>query len=48
VQPDAPVLRVRVAALFGTVDVWRVPSELRGDYGGIVRSLQAAQRELSG
>ena len=48
VQPDAPVLRVRVAALFGTVDVWRVPTELRGGYGEITRLLQAAQRELRG
>jgi len=48
VQPDAPVLRVRVAALFGTVDVWRVPTELRGSYGEIIRSVRAAQRELPG
>jgi Domain of unknown function (DUF1707)/Cell wall-active antibiotics response 4TMS YvqF len=48
VQPDAPVLRVRVAALFGTVDVWRVPSEVKGDYGEIMRSVRAAEHELSG
>lgn len=47
-QPDAPVLRVRVAAIFGTVDVWRVPSGLRGDYGEIIRALRAGQRELPG
>jgi hypothetical protein len=47
-QADAPVLRVGVAALFGTVDVWRVPNGLRGDYGEITRSLQAGQRELPG
>jgi hypothetical protein len=46
VQPDAPVLRVRIAALFGTVDVWRVPTELRGSYGEIIRAVRAAQREL--
>jgi len=45
---DAPVLRVRVLALFGTVDVWHVPSDLRGDYGEIMRALQARQRELPG
>lgn len=45
---DAPVLRVRVLALFGTVDVWHVPSDLRGDYGEITRALQARQRELPG
>jgi hypothetical protein len=47
-QPDAPVLRVRVAAFCGTVDVWHVPSDLRGDYGEITRTLQAGQRELTG
>jgi hypothetical protein len=47
-QPDAPVLRVRVLALFGTVDVWRVPSDVRGGYGEIIRSVRAAQRELPG
>jgi hypothetical protein len=47
-QVDAPVLRVRVAALFGTVDVWRVPTALRGDYGELIRALRAAQRELPG
>jgi hypothetical protein len=47
-HPDAPVLRVRVAALVGTIDVWRVPRELGGDYGEIIRSLQAGQRRLPG
>jgi DUF1707 SHOCT-like domain len=44
--PDSPVLRVRVLALFGTVDVWHVPSGMRGDYLEITRALQAGQREL--
>lgn len=47
-QSDAPVLRVRVAGLFGTVDVWRVPSELKGDYREMIRELRATQRELPG
>ena len=47
-QPDAPVLRVRVVALFGTVDVWRVPSELKGSYGEVIGTLREAQRELPG
>jgi Predicted membrane protein len=47
-QPDAPVLRVRVAGLVGTVDVWRVPTELKGTYGEMIRALRAAQRELPG
>lgn len=46
--PDAPLLRVRVLALFGTVDVWHVPRGLRGNYGEITRALQAGQRELPG
>ena len=45
---DAPVVRVRVLALFGTVDVWHVPNDLRGDYGEIIRALRAQQRELPG
>ncbi len=47
-QPDAPVVRVRVAGLFGTVDVWRVPTELKGNYGEVIRALRASQRELPG
>jgi hypothetical protein len=46
--PESPVVRVRVASLLGTVDVWHVPGGFRGDYGEIIRSLQAGQRELSG
>jgi len=43
---NAPVLRVRVIALFGTVDVWHVPGELRGSYGDIIRALRKQQPEL--
>ena len=46
--PDSPVLRVRVLALFGTADVWRVPAELRGGYSEIIRAVRASQRELPG
>lgn len=45
---DSPLVRVSVLALFGTVDVWRVPSDLRGDYGEITRALQEGRRELPG
>jgi hypothetical protein len=45
---DAPVLRVRVLALFGTVDVWRVPIDLRGGYGDLTKAIQRRQRELPG
>jgi DUF1707 SHOCT-like domain len=46
--PGSPVLRVRVFALFGTADVWRVPTELKGGYREIIRAVQASQRELPG
>jgi hypothetical protein len=38
--PDAPAICVRVVGLLGTVDVWRVPQGLTGDYGAIMRHLQ--------
>jgi hypothetical protein len=43
---DAPELRIPVLSLFGTVDVWQVPSELRGSYGDVIRALRKQQREL--
>lgn len=46
-HPDVPMLRVRVIALFGTVDVWRVPRDLKGDYLELTKALQAQQRELT-
>jgi hypothetical protein len=46
--PGSPVVRVRVIALFGTADVWRVPAELRGGYREIIRAVRASQRELLG
>lgn len=45
---DAPLLRVCVISLFGTVDVWHVPGDLRGSYREILRALRAQQRELPG
>ncbi|MFL5943582.1 MAG: DUF1707 domain-containing protein [Gaiellaceae bacterium] len=46
--PDSPVLRVRVFALFGTADVWRVPAELRGGYREIINAVRGSRRELPG
>jgi Domain of unknown function (DUF1707)/Cell wall-active antibiotics response 4TMS YvqF len=44
-QPDAPCLRVQVFGLFGTVDVWRVPRDLRdGTYREIIRTLHPRGR----
>ena len=42
----APVISVRAISLLGTVDVWRVPANMPGDYGEIFRQLQGRQREL--
>jgi hypothetical protein len=41
-----PVLRVRAHGLFCTVDVWRVPTHVRGTYGEVIAQLEAQQREL--
>lgn len=45
-RADAPSIRVRVFSLCGTVDVWRVPSGMRGDYGEITRQLENRQAQL--
>ena len=45
-RANAPEISVRVVSLFGTVDVWRVPADMPGDYGEITRGLQARHREL--
>jgi len=45
-RPDAPVVHVRALSLFGTVDVWRVPADIKGGYGEIFRQLQDSQRQL--
>ena len=45
-RADAPTIRVRVLG-FGTVDVWRVPPGLGGDFGEVIRELRAQQKRLS-
>jgi hypothetical protein len=45
-RASEPALRVRAYGLFGTVDVWRVPTDVRGTYGEVMSQLQAQQREL--
>jgi hypothetical protein len=42
---DAPTVRVRVLGLFGTVDVWRVPADVRGDYGDVARQIKRRSRK---
>ena len=48
--PDAPTITVRVAGLFGTVDVWRVPATMRdAEWGDIMRHLEGKPpRQLPG
>jgi hypothetical protein len=46
-RPDAPAVRVRVLGVAGTIDVWRVPHEMRGSsYSEIFRQLEGRQRQL--
>jgi hypothetical protein len=46
-QPDAPSVHVRVFGFAGTIDVWRVPRDLRGSsYREIVRALNNRRRQL--
>jgi hypothetical protein len=44
--PSAPALYVWTLGLFGTVDVWHVPGEMKGDYREIVRQLKQQQVQL--
>jgi Cell wall-active antibiotics response LiaF, C-terminal len=46
-RPDAPAVQVRVLGLAGTIDVWRVPHDMRdSSYSDIVRRLEDRQRQL--
>lgn len=45
-RPRSPEISVRVISIFGTVDVWRVPTDMAGDYGEITRRLQTRERML--
>ena len=45
-RAPTPTLSVRAYGLFGTVDVWRVPSDVRGTYGEVIAQVEARQREL--
>ena len=42
-RPDVPAVHVRIVGVLGTVDVWRVPRDVAGDYGAIQRELQQRQ-----
>jgi hypothetical protein len=44
---DAPTIHVRVLGFAGTIDVWRVPQDMRdASYSDIFRQLQDRQRQL--
>jgi hypothetical protein len=48
-RPDAPTIHVRVLGFVGTIDVWRVPQDMRGaSYSDIFRQLQDRPRQLPG
>ena len=46
VRIDAPTISVRSFGCFGTVDVWRVPHEMRGTYSEIFAQIEAQQWQL--
>jgi uncharacterized protein DUF1707 len=46
-RADAPTVHVRAVGCVGTVDVWRVPRDMRGDYGEIMEQLEERQRGLA-
>ncbi len=41
---EGPSVHVRVLGFGGTVDVWRVPPGVAGDYSGVIRHLKAESR----
>ena len=48
-RPNAPAIHVRVLGFAGTIDVWRVPPDMRDtSYSAIFRQLQDRQRQLPG
>ena len=48
-RPDAPTIHVYVLGFAGTIDVWRVPQDMRdASYSDIFRQLRDRQRQLPG
>jgi hypothetical protein len=41
---DAPTVHIGALGLFGTVDVWRVPSDVSGDYARIIDKVRKRHR----
>ncbi len=46
-SPDAPVIKIRAFGV-GTVDVWRVPHDVRGSYREVIKQVRTLQRQLPG
>ncbi len=46
VRADAPTVSVHAFGCVGTMDVWRVPHEMRGSYSEIFAQLEAQQPQL--
>jgi len=46
-RDSTPLVRVRAYGLFGTVDVWRVPAEVQGTYGEVIRELRSREKALT-
>ncbi len=45
-RADDPTIHVRTLGWFGTIDLWRVPQDVRGSYSEIFRQLQGRRRRL--
>jgi hypothetical protein len=46
-RSDAPTIHVHVLGFAGTIDIWRVPQDMRdASYSEIFRQLQGSQRRL--
>jgi Domain of unknown function (DUF1707)/Cell wall-active antibiotics response 4TMS YvqF len=43
---NAPTIHVRTLGCFATIDVWRVPHQMRGSYGEVLHQLKEQQRQL--
>lgn len=43
--PDAPLIRIRLYALFGTSDLWRIAPETSGSFRELIRSVRG-RKEL--
>ena len=45
-RASAPTIHIRTLGCFATIDVWRVPHEMRGSYSEVLQQLKEQQRQL--